>query len=216
MTHVTEPDYDLDSFRGRTNVTDPSGVNAAFDAGDTAINTNWTQAADTLFRVRFVIQQTNSGADDATDLTTEFLLQYQVNTGGYADVTGSSAVQFAAATGFANHDDTTQVLGSGSFVTGDGLESSGATDSITFTSEALSETEVEVALSIDSAQVSDADTVNLRFLWSNGDESPPASTFNRETNIPALTVDVPSTDPEPGTWLRTYEHSPRPNTLLRL
>ena len=180
--------YDQDSFRGRTNVPDPSGVNAAFDAGDAGVNDNWTQDVDTLFRIRFLIQQTVATANN--NIATEFLVQYNKNGGGWTDVAVQSAVTDAVryANGdFADGDDTTQLVGSGSFVTGDGVEVT-PTDTISFTEAALSETEIEFALEIYSGQVADEDIIELRLLFSLDDETPPATVLNSYTNTPSLTV----------------------------
>jgi hypothetical protein len=76
------PTFDIDGYRARTNVKDPTGVDAAFDAGDAAFNTTWTQPVDELIRVRFVIKQTNAAAESHSDLTTNFILQYENTTQG--------------------------------------------------------------------------------------------------------------------------------------
>lgn len=100
---------------------------------------------------------------------------------------GSEDVDFANATGFADGDNTTQLIGAGSFVTGDGLEAN-PSDTITFTEEALSETEIEVALIVNGSQVSVGDSIQLRLLYSDGDASPPATVLGSYTNTPTLTV----------------------------
>ena len=119
MGHVVNGTYDQDGWRARTNVKDPSGVNAAFDSGDAAKDADWTQAVDELFRVRFIIKQTTSTAD--ANLQKQFRLEYNINGTGWNPVTNSSAV-FAKDANFTNHDDTTQLIGSGTFVTGDGID----------------------------------------------------------------------------------------------
>ena len=104
------PSYAQDGWRARTNVTDPSGINAAFDAGDVAVDTNWTQLTDTLFRVRIRIKQTNSIADVTGDLATELLGQYNNNGAGWNTIGAVGAdvedVQYAASTGFGTKHST--------------------------------------------------------------------------------------------------------------
>lgn len=179
--------YDQDAFRGRTNVADPSGVNAAYDPGDAAINTNWTQLVDVLFRLRYVIQQTVANAN--AGLTPTFSLQFNRNGTGWVAVGAqgapSVAVRYADAAGFADADNTTQLLGGGSFVTGDGVEVD-PSDTITFTTEALSETEVEVALEIVGTEVADGDTIELRVVRDG------STALDSYTNTPSLTVDEPA------------------------
>lgn len=191
------PLFDYDGFRVRDNVTDPSGVNAAFDGGDTALNTDWTQTVDELFRFRSLIKQTEA-ALEASDNVTELLLQYENNTAAAgvwnavgAVGGGTEDVDFVSATGFADGDNTTQILGAGTFVTGDGMEVAGASDTITFLELQTTETDMEVSVIINGSQVTDGDVINFRWLYSAADESPPATTFNAATNSPSITVDKP-------------------------
>lgn len=191
MGKPVAPTYDQDGFRARTNVKDPAGVNAAFDAGDAAKDADWTQDVDELIRVRLVVKQTNAAAANHDDLITEFILQYNNGGAGWNNVGAVGAdvedVQFIAATGFADGDDTTQVIGAGTFVTGDSIEVDSPSDSVTFTAETLTETEIEVAIEIVGANVADEDTIQLRLLYSAGDESPPATAMGT-TKIPTMTA----------------------------
>ena len=197
MGVMVAPLYDQDSFRVRDNVIDPSGIDAVFDVGDSAKNADWTQLVDTLFRVRFLIQQTDAAANVIANLATEFALQWQNTTQatGWSSVFGgmNNHVGMSLSSGFADHDNiVTSRLGSGSLVTGDGLETDTITDTVTFTTEALSETELEVALSLASANVNNGDLIELRWVWSELDESPPATVLDAYTNIPIITVDKPA------------------------
>lgn len=189
------PVYDLEEFRARTSVPDPSGINTAFDGSDAALNADWSQPVDQLIRIRFTIDQENAIADVTDDLATEFILQYNNSGGGWNTVGAVGAdvedVQYIAAIGFADHDNTTQVIGAGTFVTGDGLETNVATDTVTFSTGAISETELEVSIEIVGANVTDADTIDLRWLWSTGGAAPPATTMTA-TETPTMTVDKPS------------------------
>ncbi len=199
MGQPVAPLYDLDGFRGRDNVPDPSGVDAAFDAGDTAFNTGWTQTTGQLIRFRMVVKQTVGTAVNHNNLVTEFILQYENATagGGFLDVGavggGSEDVDFAAATGFADGDNTAQVIGSGTNVAGDSMETNAASDSITFSEETSGqECEIEVSVIVNAAQVTDGDVINFRLLFSDNNEAPPATQLNAETNAPTLTVDKPA------------------------
>jgi hypothetical protein len=202
------PSYAQDGFRARTNVPDPSGINTAFDAGDAGWDVDWTQDTDELFRVRIIVKQTNAIADVTGDLATEFILQYNNGGAGWNNVGAvggdTEDVQFIAASGFADGDNTTQLdPGGGSFVTGDGMENDTKSDTITFSTGSTSETELEFALEIVGANVTDADTIQLRLLWSDADEDPPATTLT-ETDLPLITAnvvvsDVPKSDSDTGT-----------------
>lgn len=191
MGKPVEAAYDQATFRARTAVPDPAGVNTVFDGGDAAANANWVQAVDTIFRIRFVIQQTAAAANQ--NLATEFALQYNYDGGGWNPVVAQGAdtdpVQYVNATGMADGDNTTQILGGGgTFITGDGVEVT-PTDTLTFTTEATSETEIEFALEIVSEQVIDAKTLQLQLVYSVDDESPPETVLGNYSNTPTVTVD---------------------------
>ena len=109
-----------DSFRGRNN--DGSETTATWKA---AANANWTQPVATEFhgrhfRVRFLVRE--NGGVSAADKT--FQLEYNLNGGGWNDVTGASSVIKAKATdNLTEAEDTTQQLGSGTFITNnDGVD----------------------------------------------------------------------------------------------
>ncbi len=187
------PTFDQDGWRARTSVTDPSGVNTAFDAGDAAKDADWTQVVDQLIRVRFVVKQTNSAAEAHGDMATEFILQYNNSGAGWLDVGavggGTEDVDFVAATGFTDGDNTTDVIGGagGSFRTGDSMETDTPSDTVTFTDLALTQTEIEVAIIINGTAVTNLDTIDLRLLFSAGGEDPPATAMS-DTAIPTITV----------------------------
>lgn len=187
------PSFDQDGWRARTNVPDPSGINAAFDVGDASKDADWTQDTDILFRVRFVIKQTDATAASHSNIITQFILQYNNSTAGWNDVGavggGTEDVDFILADGFTDGDNTTQVIDSGTFRTGKGKETNTST-SVFFTEEALSETEIETSLVINASQVTDGDTIDLRFLYSNDDEDPPATVLEAYTAIPTITVNA--------------------------
>ena len=79
----TPPAYDQDTFRARN---DNGNETAA--TWKAAADANWTQKVDENFRVRFVVQETAGVSDN--DKT--FQLEYNLNGGGWNDVTGASSV----------------------------------------------------------------------------------------------------------------------------
>ena len=191
MGMPVEPTFDQDGFRGRTNVPDPSGLNAAFDGSDAAKDADFSYDVDTILRLRLVIKQTNAATTNAIDSTTEFIFQYNNTGAGWINIGavggGSEDVDFVASTGFADHDNTTQLFGSATFETGDGLETNAISDSVVFTELTTSETEMELALIINSGQVANDDTIQIRALYSAGDASPPATPMSG-TTVPTITV----------------------------
>jgi hypothetical protein len=152
-----------------------------------AQNTDWAQTVDANFRVRF--RGGDTGGATGTWATPQ--LQYQVNTGGWNDVTGSSSVVRATASPNVANDaaTTTQLTGGsgGTFVAGSFDEVDGAVGSISL--GASGNSEVEFCVQIRSADVANSDTVELRVL--NGGSAP------TETNShPSLTVTGVSTTVE--------------------
>ncbi|NIQ91673.1 MAG: DUF2341 domain-containing protein, partial [Deltaproteobacteria bacterium] len=161
--------YDQDSFRARNDNGDETT-----STWTAAANTNWTQMVDKNFRVRFLVQETSGIADSGKT----FQLEYNLNGGGWNDVTGSSSVVKATAT--ANVTDganTTQQLGSGTYVpTNAGFdEANGQVGSMDFAGS--DEVEVEFSLQIVGTDVSNSDTIQLRV---NG--------LDTYTNTPTVTV----------------------------
>lgn len=188
------PVFDQDGFRGRDNVPDPSGVDAAFDAGDTAANTNFSYDADTILRMRLVVKQTEATAINHDALITEFIIQYDIDqAASWSDVGavggGTEGVDFIEATGFADGENTTLLLGGSGGVAGESRETNNPTDSVTFTTEALSECELEIAIVFNGGVLSDGAEIDLRVLYSDGDVSPPATAMGT-TLLPRITVNV--------------------------
>jgi len=147
-------EYDQDSFRSRNDNGDETT-----STWSAVANTNWTQMVDKNFRVRFLVQETAGVADSGKT----FQLEYNRNGGGWNDVTGSSSVIKATATAnVTDATDTTQQLGSGTFVsTNAGFdEADGQVGSMDFAGS--DEVELELSLQIVSADVSNGDTIQLR------------------------------------------------------
>lgn len=159
MTHVT-PVVDQKSFRGRR---DDVTLNSVTFNGGGGLNTNWTQITDTNFRIRFTIQETAGAA-----IAQAYQLMYSYDGAAYAVVNSSAThVRPSLSGNFADHDNATQVLGTGTgtFVDGDGLESSEDTDSISIA--ASGNTELEFCLQILGSQVQHGKTINFRVYVSN-------------------------------------------------
>lgn len=166
MGHVSAVTNQTD-FRGR----EDSG-NEATPTWIATANTNWSQDVDVDFRCRFVFAET-AGAD--VTITPD--LEFNLNGGGWTTVGAATAIQWGTFTGATDGDATTQLVGSGTFVAGE-LDSNGAYTDITLNN---SESEMEYCLTIDSAQVADTDTFQLRVT----DKGVALDTY---TNTPTITV----------------------------
>lgn len=172
MTHVN-PLLVQTNFRARVNT-----GNEATATWIAALNINWMQVVDADFRVRLEVDETATSTN-AVNLDPQ--LFYELNgTGGFLAVTGSTPIQYATFTGATDGDATTQQIGSGSFVASE-LDSDGT---IGTSSIQGSGTETEWCLTIDSAQVADADTIVLRVFHG-------ASALDTYSNEPMITVDEP-------------------------
>lgn len=149
MTHVSAITNQTD-FRFRAD----SG-NEATPTWLQNINIDHSMDVDTDFRYRVVVAET-AGATNPE--TVNLLLYYSHNSGAYTLITASTLIQFATFTGSSDGDATTQQLGSGSFVAGE-LDSNGSVANLDIQA---TETEMEYCLTIDSAQVANDDTIDLR------------------------------------------------------
>lgn len=182
MAHVS-PVFEQNSFRGRND--DGSETTATWKA---AANTDWTQAVDENFRVRFLLRETAGGSDNNHLVQ----LQYNLNAAGWNDVNGTSAVVRSSPSANFNDDDhTTQQLGAGSFLTpNDGMDEdnglAGEGNNIDFAGN--DEVEVEYCVEIVGADVADEDTLELRIVGAG------VGVYDIYTNGPSVTV---SAAPEP-------------------
>lgn len=169
MTHVSASLFQQ-AFRGRED--DGSETGATWIA---ATNTDWTQAADQAFRVRIVIEEVAGGLADNKN----FLPQFSVNGGGFQDVTDTTPVRFQASDFVASGSSTTQQISSGDFVPGEFL-ADGESDGVSLDGEL---TEMEYGLWLDSEQLSDGDTVQIR-------ASDDGDALDDYINTPTITVSV--------------------------
>jgi hypothetical protein len=171
---VANPSFTQISFRLRND--DGNETTATWKANQ---DTNATIRPGGKFRARFRIDETAGNA--WTSVT--WNLRYSLNGGAYTAVSATTPVQFAASSNFADGDDTTTQLtgGTGTFVTNNnGMKETtgGAVNS--GTGGQLFET--EWALTIDAAQVANANTLGLRIY--NG-----TSAIATYTQTPTITVE---------------------------
>lgn len=171
MTHFTAA-FDQIKFRGRD---DDVSLNSATWNGGGGLNTDWSQDADTNFRVRFEVNETGGGS-----ATNNYEVWFQLNAGSWTKISGTTACQWTTTTQYADLDVTTQVLGSATFLSGDGFDgSNGPTRNIAHGGN--DSTELEICLTIDSAQVVNTDTIKLR-VYESG------SVIDAWTQEPTITV----------------------------
>jgi len=145
------------SFRGRND----DGTDETDATWIAALNTDWNQAADATFRVRFLVKNlgNQAGADQTFQLTASH------NAGAYFDVTGSSTIiKAVASTKVVEGANTTQQLGAGTFVTPNaGIdEVDGQAGGTALDFAGYDEVELEFVLQIIGVDVSDSDTIDLR------------------------------------------------------
>jgi len=171
MGMPVEPVFAQAQYRFRDSVNDPGSLNAAFDAGDTAINTIGDVDVDVLFRLRISVDQTIAAMVNATGNPTAFLLQYNHEGNGWNNVdtegNGTAPVEGDTSANFSDGAATTELFGADNtytFLAGLGNYDE-TTAQITFTDETQESTELEFALLINSSQVVDNDAIQFRLLW---------------------------------------------------
>jgi hypothetical protein len=153
-----DPTYDQDSSRGR------------FDNGSETsatwikpIDDNFYIAAGTTFRIRFLIQETaGNGSNNQT-----FGIEYNHEGGGWNPIgpQGISNVVISRDSSYLTDQDTTQQIGSGTYVTPnncwtDGASAGGGACDISGSEEV----EVEWNLRVVPSDVSAGDTIQLRMI----------------------------------------------------
>ena len=186
---------DQDSFQGRD---DDVVLNSATFNGGGGINTGWTQDVDTNFRIRYLVQETGGGM--ATNTVLELWFTHTEGAGVPEVMTATSALQPAATTQYANGDTTTQVLGGGTYGTDESL---GGVDDGVVTGNldmgANEEVECEFCVTIDSAQVADADTfTDVEVRLSGGTQ------LNTYTNSLTITVNEVAAAGSPPCAMNSY------------
>ena len=189
---------------------DPTGQDAAFDAGDAAAGTDVSSwDVDTLIRLRILMQQTNALAEATSELLPTVIIEYNHNSGGWTAVAAiaavTDAVRFADGQPVDGADTVVQLIGSGTFIDGEYLEVTGG-HSITFGELAVEESEVETAIELYSGQVADEDTIDLRVGFASAPTNTPTY-----TDVGRLIVN----EAAPGFPNELLMHR-RQNTLLRM
>lgn len=162
------------AFRGRND--NGNETTASWKAN---INTNWNQPVDTKFRVRFGIQESGAGTASGT-LTGQ--LQYQLAGGGWNNVTTSSSVCRAVASGDAGgpYDGTatTEQLNQSQPFKAGSISEDGLAGAVSLAGD--DETELEYVLTIQSADVTNGQALELRV--NDGTTTP------TWTQIPSITI----------------------------
>ena len=151
---ATGPIHDQTAFRGRND--DGTEVTATWKAAE---NTNWTQLVDTNFRVRFAISNTGTASIGNGQL------QYNRNGAGWNNVTGASSVVRSSASSMGDVLTTKQLAGgTGAFEAGETDVTNGIASFGSGGLDAGKHTEDEFCVQIRSADVVDADSVQLRVI----------------------------------------------------
>jgi len=173
---------DQDSFRSRNN--DGNETTATWRK---LVNVDDTLLTDVTYRLRLLVQEYAGASFNNVDL--EF--QYNLNGAGWNDITTTSSVVKAVASGtFTDEEDCTQQIGSGNFetsnegMTEDGISGGGALDI-----SANYETETELSFQIVSGDVADTDTIEIRLTRDGG------NLLDLYTRTPTLMVSEPTTSP---------------------
>lgn len=164
MGAPVNPSFSQDMFRFRND--DNNQILATWIANE---NTNINIKSYITFRCRFAINQTVSSAN--TNLARNFKLRYSLNGGTYTDVgaQGSqSVIRYADSKSITDNEATTNLIlvSASTFVAGS-VDENGDTGTITFTSGALSFTEVEFVLNIYGGLLNPSDTLDLRVYETN-------------------------------------------------
>lgn len=173
--------WDQDSYRFRND--DGSETTATWMA---AANTTPADIPlDTIFRLRFLVQET-AGSNQAE--TPTFTWQFRVNTGsGFGSWTNPQASGTAAvrpdSPNYVEPVATTKQLGAGTFRDGDLIDTGGVTGLLAATA-GNDEYEIEIAISFNSALASAGDIFEFRLLVSTGS----FTTLNTYTRTPSVTV----------------------------
>ena len=167
------PTLDQNAFRARND--NGSETTATWKAAN---NTNWSQAVDTNFRVRFLIQE--KAGNNPVNMTCQ--LQYNLAGAGWNNVTGSSSVvRASSSTQFTDGTLTTEQMGGAqSFSDGEMDEVDGLCNAPEADMGANQETEFEFSLQIRSVDVTNGQTLQLRCTYNVG-----TATY---TNTPTITV----------------------------
>ena len=173
--------FTQDAFRGRND--DGPEATATWKA---PINTNWVQPAETPFRIRFLVHRNNESSSQNGHMD----LYVSKNSGAFelidSAVSTCPVIPVLSATLEAQGTDTTQQLGTGTYlVNNNGINngtSSAQTEAATWTNGILQEAEMEYCLKIVRANVQIGDTLEFRCRFSE------VIFTGGYTNVPIITV----------------------------
>jgi hypothetical protein len=175
----TNPSITQSHFRGRT---DAGAVDDAPTWAATE-DTNWTQAADTPFRVRFALQETAGAASG----TGTYIIQYNRNAAGWNDITTTSSV-VKAVDGGSSVDGanigTSRLSGTGSFGANASEYDETGTLTIANAIPASGWAEEECAVQIVGTDVANNDTIQLRLIAGT------ATAISVYSQVPSITASV--------------------------
>lgn len=186
---MASPVYVQSSFRGIND--DGSLTTATFRE---ALNTNFNEPLDQVFRLRFVIQNTANNADTGNQT---FELWCSRNGGTYFQVTSASTlVQLANdANSIADNSATVQRIGTGTYT---GIASDGYNDGTTDNPTGIvsipraTEAEVECSLKLLTTGNANGDTFDFRLRRTT------ATVLNTYTTTPRVTAAVEAVPPSEG------------------
>lgn len=172
---MTTPSYTQVAFRYRNDNGDETSTGATWIT--TQNNNPSSLEVDKNYRMRFLIDETNN-KNWANVVWTVWCSK---NSGSYAQIGSGQPVNYSLSNYFAQNDNTTSQLtgGSGSFLTSNlGMQESGSS---TNTGSSNDYFEIELCFQIDSTQVANGDTLDLR-IYADGS---PITTYS---NTPRITV----------------------------
>jgi len=160
--------YDLDSLLTEVRVVhfrkrgDANTLNSSTWDDDSGLDTDYTMGVDEPFRLRVGSEEFNGGNDSGN-----LSLQYSHNSGAWTTVptsSGSDPIYSALSTQFADGAATTQLFTgyASTWQAGEGDEQSNSAPG----HDVQKATETEFALAIDSTQVANNDTIDLRLVSS--------------------------------------------------
>lgn len=177
MGQPVQPSFNQTSFRFRND--DGNQITATWKE---LLNTNTREKPYIIVRCRFVIQQTVSNAN--TNLQRNYKLRYSLNSAAYVDVGAQGSqtiIRYSNSSNITDNESTTQQIGAGSFITGS-VDENGDTGTLTFTSGALSETEIEFVFELYGGLVSITDNLDLRVYQTNN------TLLANYTNTPRINI----------------------------
>lgn len=170
---MTTPVFEQTDFQGFADDGVPGSATSK-----AAANTGWTQNVDENFRIRFAVEETAGKSQNNVQVT----FQYNLNGTGWNLITASTPIQTASTTHYADEDaDNVQRVSTGTFTGGvlNEDDQAGASNQIDYLGNDIWET--ESCFTIDSAQVADTDTIQVRCLYE-------AATLDFYTSVPTITV----------------------------